>query len=299
MTQKIGMIGLGIMGSAIATNLLKSNFEVVGYDVALEKSKNLAAKGGYMVRSSREVADRADVIITCLPSNEALHDAVLGKDGLMAGARKGLVLVEASTLTIEAKREVYEALKSVGMEMLDCPLNGTAVHAVRKEVAIFASGNKETCEKCQSIFDGFSRKTYYVGEFGMGTKMKFLNNLMVAIHNVAAAEAFVLGMKAGLEPEMIHEVLSDGAGSSRMFEVRGALMVTGTYDEPMMKLDLFQKDIKIITAFANELHCPTPLLAAATQLYTAALARGWAKKDTAAVCAVLENMAGFERKRSE
>ena len=149
------------------------------------------------------------------------------------------------------------------MEMLDCPLNGTAVHAVRKEVAIFASGNKHTFEKCQSIFDGFSRKAYYVGEFGMGTKMKFLNNLMVTIHNVAAAEAFVLGMKAGLEPKMIHEVLSDGAGSSRMFEVRGALMATGNYDEPMMKLDLFQKDIKIITAFANELHCPTPLLAAA------------------------------------
>jgi 3-hydroxyisobutyrate dehydrogenase-like beta-hydroxyacid dehydrogenase len=297
MNQKVGMIGLGIMGSALAANLLKSGFEVSGYDVEMEKSRSLAAKGGRMASSSREVSEKTDVIITCLPSNEALHDAVFGKEGVLAGARKGLVLIEASTLTIEAKREVYDALKSVGMEMLDCPLNGTAIHAVRKELAIFASGNRETCKKCQTIFDGFSRKTYYVGEFGMGTKMKFLNNLMVAIHNVAAAEAFVLGMKAGLEPEMIHKVLSDGAGSSRMFEVRGAFMVKGTYDEAMMKLDLFQKDIKIITAFANELHCPTPLLAAATQLYTAAIAKGWSKKDSSAVCAVLEDMAGLERSR--
>jgi 3-hydroxyisobutyrate dehydrogenase-like beta-hydroxyacid dehydrogenase len=183
--------------------------------------------------------------------------------------------------------------------MLDCPLSGTAIHAVRKEVTVLASGNKETCDRCQPVFDGFSCKTYYVGEFGMGTKMKFLHNLLVAVHKAAAAEAFVLGMKAGLEPEMIYKVISGSVGSSRMFEAKGPLMATGTYDEPMMKLDLFQKDLKIITAFANDLHCPTPLLAAATQLYTAALARGWAKKDTAAVCAVLENMAGFERNRGQ
>jgi len=299
MKQKVGMIGLGIMGSAMAANLLKSGFEVVGYDVDPEKAKELAAKGVQMVGSSRGVAERVDVVITCLPSNEALHDAVFGKEGVLAGAKRGLVLVEASTLTIEAKQKACDALRSVGIEMLDCPLSGTAVHAVRKEVTVLASGNKEACDRCQPVFEGFSRKTHYVGEFGVGTKMKFLHNLLVAIHKAAAAEAFVLGMKAGLEPELIHRVISGGVGSSRMFDVKGALMVTGNYDEPMMKLDLFQKDITIISAFANELHCPTPLLAAAAQLYTAALARGWEKKDTAAVCAVLEDMAGFERRKGQ
>lgn len=296
MKQKVGMIGLGIMGSAMAANLLKSGFDVVGYDIVPERLKEFGAKGGQPVGSSREVAERADVIMTCLPSDEALHDVVFGKEGVLAGARKGRVLVETSTLTLEAKEEAYGALKTAGIEMLDCPLSGTAFHAIRKDVVLFASGSKETCELCQPIFDGFSRKTYYVGEFGMGIKMKMTHNLLVAIHKAAAAEAFVLGMKAGLKPEMIHTIISDGAASSRMFEVKGALMVKEAYDEPMMKLDLFQKDIKIITALANELHCPTPLLAAAAQLYTAALARGWGKRDTAAVCAVLEKMAAFERK---
>ncbi|MBW1943868.1 MAG: NAD(P)-dependent oxidoreductase [Deltaproteobacteria bacterium] len=129
----------------------------------------------------------------------------------------------------------------------------------------------------------------------MGMKMKFVANLLVTIHNVAAAEAFVLGMKAGLDPELIHKAISDGGGSSRMFEVRGPLMVAGKYDEPTMKVDLHQKDVKIITAFANELQCPTPLMAAAAQIYTAANAKGWAKGDTAAVCAVMEDMAGLKR----
>lgn len=242
------------------------------------------------------MAERTDVVITCLPSDEALQGVVLGKDGVAESAKRGLILVESSTLTLEAKEEAYHALKRVGIEMLDAPLNGTAIHAVRKEIAIFASGNKEACETCGTIFDGFSRKTYYLGEFGIGTRMKFINNLLITIHKVAAAEALVLGMKAGMEPELIHEVIRDGAGSSRMFEVKGALMVTGTYDEPMMKLDLFLKDIKNITAFANALHCPTPLLAAATQFFTAAHARGWAKQDTASVCTVLEEMAGLKRK---
>ncbi|MFH1490597.1 MAG: NAD-binding protein, partial [Pseudomonadota bacterium] len=131
------------------------------------------------------------------------------------------------------------------------------------------------------VFEGFSRAQYYVGEFGMGTKMKFVANLLVTIHNVAAAEAFVLGMKAGLDPEMIHKAVKDGGGTSRMFEVRGPLMVAGKYDEPTMKVDLHQKDIKIISAFAEKLQCPTPLLAASAQVYTSALAKGWAKQDTA------------------
>ena len=155
--------------------------------------------------------------------------------------------------------------------------------------------NKTACENCTPVFEGFARANYYLGEFGMGTKMKFVANLLVTIHNVSAAEAFVLGMKAGLDPEMILKVISDGAGTSRMFEVRGPLMATGKYDEPTMKVDVFQKDIKIISSFANELQCPTPLLSAAAKIYTAALADGRAKQDTASVCAVLEKMAGLKR----
>ena len=295
MKQKIGMIGLGIMGSAMSPNLLKAGFSVVGYDILPELVQVLVEKGGIGTGSCKEVAEKADVIITSLPSVQALQDVVSGKEGLLRGARKGQCVIETSTLPLEAKQEAFEALKAVGVDLLDCPLSGTGAQAVKKDLVVYASGNKEACENCAPVFEGFARANYYLGEFGMGTKMKFVANLLVTIHNVSAAEAFVLGMKAGLDPEMIFKVISDGAGTSRMFEVRGPLMVAGNYDEPTMKVDVFQKDINIISAFAEELQCPTPLLTTAAQLYRDAVADGRAKQDTASVCAVLEKMAGLKR----
>jgi putative dehydrogenase len=295
MKQEIGMIGLGIMGSAMSENLLKGGFEVIGYDVLPERITNLERMKGLGAPSCKDVAQRVDVVISSLPSNEALHDIVFGRDGLLKSARKGFVLIETSTLTPEAKQEAHEALQSTGGDMLDCPLSGTGAQALRKDLAVYASGKQETVERCKPFFDGFARAVYYVGEFGMGMKMKFVNNLLVTIHNVSAAEAIVLGIKAGLDPQMMYRAVADGSGSSRMFEVRGPLMVEGKYDEATMKMDVFQKDIKLIAEFARSLQCPTPLLSAAAQFYTAALAHGWNKRDTASVCAVLEEMAGVER----
>ena len=268
---------------------------MIGYDIDLERVKALVREKGVAAASCREVAAEADVVITSLPSVEALQNVVHGKKGLIASAKKDLVVIETSTLTLEAKQEAFEALKDVGVDLLDCPLSGTGAQAVLKDIVVYASGNRQICEGCMPVFDGFARANYYVGEFSMGSKMKFVANLLVTIHNVSAAEAFVLGMKAGLDPKVILRAISDGGGSSRMFEVRGPLMVAEKYDEPTMKVDMHQKDIGIITAFAKELKCPTPLLSAAAQIYTAALANGRAKQDTASVCAVLEEMAGIKR----
>ncbi len=296
MKQKVGIIGLGIMGSAISGNLLKGGFEVIGYDLMPERIKSLENKGGIGATSCEEVARSVNIIISSLPSDEALRQIVFGEQGLLAAGRKGLILIDTSTLTLEAKQEAYQAMKSAGAEMLDCPLSGTGSQAIRKDIAVYASGEKTTCERCDSLFHGFARDVLYTGEFGMGMKLKFINNLLVTIHNASAAEAFVLGMKAGLDPQLIYKAVSSGSGSSRMFEVRGPLMVAGKYDEAMMKVVLHQKDIRLITSFAEHLGCPTPLLSAAAQLYTAASAHGWGTHDTASVCAILEEMAGFHRK---
>ena len=295
MGQKIGMIGLGIMGSAMSANLLKAGFSVIGYDVIPEKVKALVDHKGIGATSCKEVAAESEIVITSLPSVEALHDVVHGQEGLFASEKEGLLVIEASTLPLESKIEAYQALKDVGIELLDCPVSGSGAQAVKKDIVVYASGTQQTCERCAQVFDGFSRANYYVGEVGMGTKMKLVANLLVTIHNVSAAEALVLGMKAGLDPKVIYKAISDGGGSSRMFEVRGPLMVSGKYDEPTMKVELHQKDIKIITAFANELQGPTPLMSVAAQIYTAASANGRAKQDTAAVCAVMEEMAGIKR----
>ncbi|MGH8748498.1 MAG: NAD(P)-dependent oxidoreductase [Burkholderiales bacterium] len=146
------------------------------------------------------------------------------------------------------------------------------------------------------MFDGFARAHYYVGAFGSGSKMKFVANLLVAIHNVSAAEALVLGRKAGLDPALVYEVVGDGAGSSRMFQVRGPMMVAGDYRDATMKIEVWQKDMAIIADFARSLDCPTPLFLASAPLYTAALAAGRGSQDTASVCAVLETMAGVKRR---
>ncbi|NNK14187.1 MAG: NAD(P)-dependent oxidoreductase [Desulfofustis sp.] len=293
--QNIGVVGLGIMGSAISANLIKAGFSVTGYDIEPHCIRTLENQGGKGAASVREVAEATEIVITSLPSVTALQNVVSGPDGLLTADKKGLVVIEVSTFPIEAKQEAYGLLEKACTAMLDCPLSGTGAQAVTKDLAVYASGDRQLCENCKPIFDGFARANYYIGEFGSGSRMKFIANLLVAVHNVVSAEAFVLGMKGGLDPELIYRVISDGAGTSRMFEVRGPMMTAGEYDEATMKVGVFQKDLDIITDYAKNLQCPTPLLSTSSQIYTQALAGGRSMQDTAAVCAVLEEMANFRR----
>jgi putative dehydrogenase len=297
--RTVGVIGLGIMGSAVSGNLLNHGFEVVGHDLLPGRMHALEEKGGRGLASTAAVAGAAPVIITLLPSVEALEQVVGGEHGLAAAGRPGRVLLECSTLPIACKEAARRALDEAGMAMLDCPLSGTGAQAVTKHLAVYASGDQDVFERCREVFAGFARVSHYTGPFGNGSRLKFVANLLVAIHNAAAAEALVLGMKAGIRPEAIYEVIASGAGSSRIFEVRGPMMVEGNYDRVTMKNDVWQKDVGIITDFARELACPVPLFAASVQLYAAALAQGRAKQDIGAVCAVLEDMAGLTRPQSD
>lgn len=290
----VGMLGLGIMGHAMSVNLLAAGFEVVGFDVAAAPAKALRAVGGKTVASPRAVAEAADLIISVLPSVKALDDVVLGDDGILAAGRAGQILIEASTLPLEDKLRV-RAAAAPQLTMLDCPLSGTGAQAVTRDLLVYASGEHAAIASCAAVFDGFARAHHDLGEFGNGTRMKFIANLLVAIHNVAAAEAFVLGMKAGLDPETIYRVVGDGAGGSRMFTVRGPQMIADHYEPATMKVEIWQKDMKIISEFAAALNCPTPLLSASAAIYTAAMAQGRGGQDTAAVCAVLAEMARLER----
>jgi len=295
MGSSVGLLGLGIMGSAMSANLLRSGYKVFGFDVLADRLHALAQAGGELARSAREVAERADIIIAVLPSVAALDAVVSGAEGILASGRKDLILVEASTFPIEDKQRVHDLCGRSGVTMLDCPLSGTGAQAVTKDLSVYASGDAQACARCAPVFAGFARSQHYLGEFGNGSKMKFVANLLVAIHNVSAAEAFVLGMKAGLDAQMIYDVVGDGAGSSRMFQVRGPLMVRGQYEPATMKVEIWQKDMNIIADFAARLDCPTPLLAASAAYYTAAMAQGRGGEDTAAVCAVLEQMARLQR----
>ena len=181
--------------------------------------------------------------------------------------------------------------------LLDCPVSGTGAQARTKDLVVLASGDLASYERTVPVLEGMSRSNHYVGEFGNGSKMKFIANLLVAIHNASTAEALVLGMRAGLKPEDIFKVITDGAGNSRMFEIRGPMMVANDYDDATMKNSVWQKDMHIIAEFARSMDCPTPLFSSTEALYNAAMEQGLEAKDTASICAVMEAMAGLPERK--
>src|SRR5215469_6027894 len=273
----VGIVGLGIMGGAIARNLLAAGFEVRGYDIDPARFAALQPKGD-AANSAGEAAQGAAVVLTSLPSIKALDETVAS---LLAAKVPGLVVAELSTLPIDAKEKARAALAGGGIRLLDCPLSGTGAQAVTRDLAIYASGERAAYERAEPVFRGFGRATHYLGAFGNGSRMKFIANLLVAVHNVASAEAVVLGTKAGLDPDTIVKVIASGAGNSRVFELRAPLMAKADY-APTMKIDIWQKDMSIIADFAKSLGVPVPTFAASAPIYDAAQAAGFGGEDTAA-----------------
>ncbi|HXZ02614.1 MAG TPA: NAD(P)-dependent oxidoreductase [Stellaceae bacterium] len=292
--MKTGIVGVGIMGSAIARNLIAAGLPVIGFDIAPRRQSELAAMGGEAAPSAAAVAAGADIILTSLPSIAAFEETAAA---IRAHGAKGTVVAELSTLPIAVKERHRAALAEAGITLLDCPLSGTGAQAVNRDVVVYASGERAAFERCAKVFAGFARLSHYLGAFGNGSRMKFVANLLVAIHNVATAEAMVLGIKAGLASEDIVKVIASGAGTSRVFELRAPLMAKGEYQPPSMKIDIWQKDMAVIGDFAKSLGVALPLFSATVPIYDAAVEKGLGNDDTAAVCAVLEAMAGIERNR--
>lgn len=289
----IGIIGLGIMGGAFARNLAAAGWRVVGFDVDTARVKEAKAAGVEMAGDAAAVAAAAPDIITSLPTPEAARETAHAIAG--SGAR-GRTVIETSTLSLDDKMAFRDALQEAGHVALDCPMSGTGAQAAVKDLVVLASGDDATIARLQPMFLGFARKVYALGPYGNGSKMKFVANYLVAIHNVAAAEAMVLAMKAGLDLAQTVEVISSGAGTSRMFELRAPMMVASRYLPATMRSTTWKKDLTVIGEFASELGCPTPLFGLSSALHAATLAMGHGAEDTAAVCAVLEQMAGVRRK---
>lgn len=286
------------MGGAFAGHLLAAGFTVTGYDLDTRRRDELKRKGGKPAASIAAVAGKHSVLITSLPSVKACEAVFFGKGGIADSAKRGTVVIETSTMPLEVKFGLRDRCAKQGIIVLDCPISGTGAQAAAKDIAVYASGDEAAVKRCQAVFDGFARSMHYCGEFGNGSRLKFIANLLVTIHNLSAAEAIVLGRKSGLDLDLLYKVIKDGAGTSRMFEVRAPLMIADEYSKATMKVDVYQKDIDIIGDFASSLHCPTPLFEASKAYYAAALSQGRALDDTAVLCAVLEQMAGIPRKRN-
>ena len=288
----VGIVGLGIMGGAFANNLHAAGWRVIGYDLDPKRRRALGRAGIEIAADVAALVAAAPTIITSLPKASALAATV---DAVVAAGVRRRVVIEASTFKLEDKEAAEVRLREAGHVLLDCPISGTGFQAKTKDLVIYASGGAAEIKKLRPLFADFARAVHDLGAFGNGSKMKYIANLLVAIHNVASAEALVLGMKAGLPPELIFEQIKIGAGNSRVFELRAPMMVEGRYDDPTMKVSVWQKDMDVIGSFAQSLGAPTPLFAATLPIYAAAMSTGYAEQDTASTCAVLEAMAGLER----
>lgn len=292
-TRRIGIIGLGIMGGAIARNLVERGWTVVGCDIDPRRIEEGRRNGIQVVDDPAAVARAAEHILTSLPSPAAFHD--VARAVAASGVPKGRIVAEMSTLKLDDKLSGAETLSAAGHVLLDCPLSGTGAQAQNRDLIVYASGDAAAIEAIAPVFADCTRGLHNVGAFGNGTRMKLVANLLVAIYNVASAEALVLGMKAGLDPHQIVKLISAGAANSRIFELRAPLMADRAYEPATMAMGLWQKDMMVIDDLARSLGCPTPLFSATQAFYRAAISRGQASQDTASVCTVLEAMAGLER----
>ena len=285
---KIGIFGLGIMGGAIAKNLADDGYQVFGYDPDAVQCKNAENEGIKITGSVKEVAENSHILFSSLPNADALDTIVSELIKLSESDRTAGILIELSTLDLVIKQKNQARLVDAGLDLLDCPISGTGQQAKTGDIVLFASGDQTVFNDCNSIFKSFAKQSYYLGEFGSGTKMKLIANLLVAIHNVASAEAVILAKRSGLNMEQFYKVISSSPCSSKIFELRAPLMISNTYEPATMKLDVWQKDMKLIREFADNAKSPIPLFATTEPLYQAAIDANLGQQDTAAVCNILQ-----------
>ncbi|WP_418316529.1 NAD(P)-dependent oxidoreductase [Piscinibacter sakaiensis] len=290
--RKVGLLGLGIMGSAMSANLVRAGFEVRGYDPVPVAGQALSECGGQSLGDAESVIRDSEVLLLSLPGEAALKQTVML---IAAHGLAGQIVAETSTFSIEAKQVAHDLLAARGIVMLDCPLSGTGAQARTRDLAVYASGDSDAISRMSPVFDGFARVTYPIGVFGNGMRMKLMANLLVAIHNVSAAEALLMGSRMGIDMELAVKVLSDGAGGSRMLQVRGPMMVNQGWTDATMKVQTWQKDMSLIAAELAAANVPAPLFNACVPVYNAAMGMGHAKDDTAAVFDVLERMSAPAR----
>jgi L-threonate 2-dehydrogenase len=285
MDKTVGIVGLGIMGGAIARNLVDRGWRVIGYDIDAARQAELAQANVIVAGNAGQVARDAAVIMTSLPSPAAV-DQVAREIANSGQSRR--IVVELSTLSLADKLGFEATLTKAGHIALDCPLSGTGAQAKTRDLIVYASGESDAIAQCAGLFADFAKQSADLGWFGNGSRMKFIANHLVAINNVAAAEAMILAQRAGLDPRTVVEMVGPGAGGSRMFQMRAPMMVEGVYEPATMKVSTWKKDMAIIAEFANDVGCETPLFTLTQPIYSAAMAMGLGDQDTASVFEVLK-----------
>ena len=289
----IGFVGLGAMGMGMATTLVKAGFAVQGYDVSPAAVARFVEAGGRGAETAAEAARGADVLVVMVVSGEQAEAVLFGDDGAAEALPRGSVIMLCSTVAPAYARAAGERVRARGLEMLDAPVSGGVVRAAEGKLSIMASGSAAAFAKTAPLLAVLAERVYRLGdECGQGSTVKMVNQLLAGIHIAAAAEAMALGVKAGVDPQQLYEVISNSAGSSWMFQNRVPHMLAGDYT-PLSAVEIFVKDLGIVLETGKQQRFPLPLAAAAHQMFLMAAAAGYGRLDDAAVVKVFEQLAGI------
>jgi 3-hydroxyisobutyrate dehydrogenase-like beta-hydroxyacid dehydrogenase len=292
--RRVAIVGVGLLGTAVASRLLAKGFEVRGYDTRPEQLTALASRGLVAATSPAAAVKDADAVFTILPTPAVVESVWLESGGLLDTAPPAAVLLQMSTVSPALVTRLGAAAQERGRKFLDTPISGTSTSVALGEGTIFVGGDSALFATCRPVFDAVAGKTVHVGPVGAASVTKLAANLIGGINVIALAEALVLGAKAGVEPAVLLAALRQAPVGSRMMDSRGVQMVNHTFD-PHIRLDLFLKDFRLMLAEGERLGVPLPLTSVAQQLTTAASAAGHGDEDLAAVITVLESLAGIGR----
>lgn len=296
MADKVGFIGLGAMGGPMALNLVKAGFALVVHDIDQTKTAPLWAKGAELAGTAEGVAAAVDRTIVIVETTEQAESVIAGERGIIKSAKPGHIVLCMATIDPFAARALADTLAAQGIAMLDAPVSGGTGRAQSGELSVIVGGAADVVARCEDLFAAMGNRTFHVGPLGNGLAMKLVNNMLVQVNTVAVAEALVLGVKAGLDPQMIYDVVRVSTGASAAWELRVPRILNDDF-EPGGTIDISYKDQELETAFAKRLGVPLLLANVTQQIYQMARARGLNKQDGAAIVKVFEQMAGVTVKK--
>jgi 3-hydroxyisobutyrate dehydrogenase len=292
-TDTVGFVGMGVMGSGMAANVLKSGFPVVGYDIDPARNEQMAAKGAVIAEGPAAVARAASKCICMVETTAQAEDVILGPGGLVEGLEAGDIVLCMSTIDPLAVERMHDTLAERGIGMIDAPISGGEPRAISGELSALVGGAPESVEACRPVLEAMSANIFHMGGIGKGLAMKLVNNMLGQTTNVLVAEALVFGAKAGLDPQAMVDVVSTSTGNSATFQARAPRMLSGDFT-PGGTMDISYKDQELETAYAKALGAPVFLASVSQQVYQMGRGAGLNKKDGSALVTLYEKMAGVQ-----
>jgi 2-hydroxy-3-oxopropionate reductase len=293
MAERVGFIGLGIMGKPMARNLMDAGYELTVHNRSPEKAEELGEGGATVAASPKEVAEQSDITITMLPDSPDVRNAVAGEEGVLAGIGEGALLVDMSTISPVVTEELSEAVQGKGASMLDAPVSGGDVGAIEGTLSIMVGGEGADFERAKPLFEAMGKTITHVGPVGAGQVTKAANQIVVALTIEAVSEALVLGSKGGVSPEKILEVLSGGLAGNKVMEVKREKFLSHTF-EPGFRSELHHKDLGIALAAGREYGVVLPVTAVVDQMLLSMRRKGWGGEDHSALLRVIEDLSQHE-----